>query len=189
MAIEQYTKIGIISAAAVLCGEKPVISLNEDRYAATVGSTLFEILYENEVQTGSWRFATKKWSLSRLVLTPLNQFRYAYQLPVDCLIPSHVYPRTQYEIFGDRIYTDAESVELDGRFKPPITALPAYFALLMVYSLAKDMIKPITESDDAQTKMERKFSLQLSRALFADAQGRPATPVQDNPFVQVRGAN
>lgn len=189
MAIEQNTKIGIISKALILCGEKPLISLNDDRYGATVGSELFELFYENEIQTGSWRFATKKGVLSRLALTPLNQFRYAYQLPTDCLIPSHVYPKTHYEIFGDRIYTDAESVELDYRFKPAIAAVPAYFALLMVYSLAKDMIKPITESDDAQTKMERKFSLQLSRALFADAQGRPATPVQDNPFVQVRGAN
>lgn len=187
MAIEQQTKIGLISKSLILCGEKPLNSLEDDRYGATVGSNLFELFFENEIQTGSWRFAFKKRSLNRLVDTPVNQFRYAYQIPSDCLIPSHVWPRERYEIYGDRIYTDAAAVDLDYRFKPVVTSLPAYFTLLMVYSLAKDMAMPITGSKAMEDKWEKAYARQRPMAQYADAQARPSTPIQDNPFVDVRG--
>lgn len=188
MSIETSTKIGLISKALILIGEKPLQSLSDDRYGATVGSNLFELIYENELQSNPWRFSMKKVALSRLVATPLNQFAYAYQLPSDCLLPRHVYPRGQYEIYGDRLYSDASSVELDYQFKPEITAVPAYFATLMVYALARDMVKPITESDSGVKTFAAKYVMQRDRAMYADAQARPATPVQDNPFTDVRGA-
>lgn len=186
MAIEVSSKIGIISKALILCGEKPLESLSDNRYGAQVGSNLFELIYENEIQTNSWRFATTKKALSRLVDVPLNQYAYAYQLPSDMLVPSHVWPRQSYEIYGNHIYTDAISITLDYRFKPDISQLPAYFSLLMVYALYKDMSKPITESDAHVMKALKAYGIQRDRALYADAQGRPATPILDAPFVDVR---
>lgn len=185
-AIETQTKIKIISDALILVGEKPLQSLSDDRYGATVGSNLFERTYENELQSNPWRFSMKKAALSRLVVTPLNQYAYAYQIPADCLLVRHVYPRTYYEIFGDRIYTDATSVELDYQFKPDITAVPAYFSTLMVYALARDMVKPITESDTGVKTFAAKYVMQRDRAMYADAQARPATPIQDSPFTDFR---
>lgn len=187
MAIETNTKIGLLSKALISLGEKPLISLTDNRYGATVGSALFETIYENELQSHPWRFAMKKAALSRLVVTPLNQYQYAYQIPTDCLMPSHVYPAADYEIFGDRIYTNNPTVELDYRFKPEITAVPAYFAMLMVYALGRDMANPVTSSLDTVTKYEQKYNRQRGLALYADAQGRPNVQVQDSPFTDVRG--
>lgn len=186
MAIETQTKIGLISRALILCGEKALNSLDDDRYGAEVGGNLFELIYENELASNPWRFAMKKATLSRLNVTPVNQFDYAHQIPADCLIPRHVYPRTVYEIYGDRIYSNNLTIELDYSFKPGVDELPSYFSMLMVYALAKDMIKPITESTTATEVMTKKYILQRDRALFADAQARPSTPIQDQPFVQVR---
>lgn len=187
MAIEQNTKIGIISKALILCGEKPLTSLSDNRYGATVGSNLFELLYENELQSNRWRFATTKGALSQLVSTPLNQWRYAYQLPTDMLLPIGIYPvDLQYEIYADHLYTDRSSVEMDYLFKPEVTAIPAYFATLMTFALAQHFIKPITESDQAVEIMRRKYEIQRNVALYADAQGRPAKPVVHSPFTDVR---
>jgi hypothetical protein len=188
LSIETVTKIGLISKALILCGEKPLNSLTEDRYGATVGANLFEMIYENELQSNRWRFSVKKGALSRLVAAPLNQWLYAYQLPTDCLLPLHVYPVANYEIYGDRIYTDLAEVELDYQFKPDVSDVPAYFATLMTYALARDMINPITASKTDVEVMSAKYRYQRGIALFADAQGRPATTVQRNPFVDVRGA-
>lgn len=186
--IETQTKIGVISRALILLGEKPCTSLSEQRYGVTVGGNLFELYYEDEITSNPWRFATKKRALSRLVDVPLNQFKYAFQLPPDMLVPSHVYPKGLYELFGDHLYTDQSEVELDYRFKPEVSKWPAYFALLMVYKLAKDMVNPVTEGSIAKVQiMESKYNIQRGRAQYADAQGRPATPVQDNPFTDVRG--
>lgn len=187
MAIETNSKIDIISKALILCGETPLNSLSDNRYGAQVGSNLFEVLYENELQSNRWRFAMTKKALSRLVATPLNQWTYAFQLPSDMLLPVGVYPvDLEYEIYGDRLYSNRTSIELDYMFKPEVTALPAYFTTLLTYALARDMIKPITESDSAMQLMEQKYQRQRSLAMHADAQGRPAKPIAHSPFTTVR---
>ena len=184
--IQTPSKIKLISDALVLIGEKPASSLSEDRYGVTVGANLFEQIYENELQSNRWRFAMRKNSLSRLSSTPLNEWTYAYQLPSDCLLLIGTYPVIQYEIYGDNLYTDAQAVEAEYLFKPDITEIPAYFAHLMVYALARDMIKPITESDTGVQVMQAKYVMQRDRAMYADAQARPARRVQRSPFMDVR---
>lgn len=186
MAIETASKISLISRALILLGEQPATSLSDDRYGVTVGSNMFEILYEAELQSNRWRFACKKRALSRLSDVPLNEWQYAYQLPADCLLPIGTWPSSQYEIYGDRIYTDQTIVNLDYMFKPDADALPAYFSLLMCYCLARDMIKPITESDAGVEVMNKKYLVQRDRAMFADAQGRPSRPIQSSPFTDGR---
>lgn len=186
-AIETNTKISLISKALILLGEKPLQALSDDRYGATVGSGLFDLIYENELQANRWRFACTKTTLARLASAPLNQWQYAYQMPTDLLLPLYVYPATRYEIYGQHLYCDDAAVELDYLFKPDPSRLPAYFSTLLVYALARDMANPITGGEDAFKVFQLKYLGQRDRALFADAQGRPATAVQDSPFIAVRG--
>ena len=184
--IETQTKIGLISKALILLGEQPLNSLSDARYGATVGSNLFEIIYENELQSNRWRFACTKRALSRLVAEPLNEWTYAYQLPSGMLLPIGVYPRAPYEIYSTHLYTDQSSVELDYMFKPEISAVPAYFGQLMVYALARDMVKAVTESEAAVQTFGAKYNAQRMRALYADAQGRPNSAIVDSPFTDIR---
>lgn len=186
MPIETHSKISLISKGLVLLGEKPLQSLNDQRYGATVGNNLFELIYETELQSNRWRFAMKKGALSQLVAEPLNEWQYAFQLPSDMLLPITTYPSSNYEIYADRIYTNNSAVELDYMFKPELSSIPAYFALLMSYALARDMVKPITESDNGVELWQGKYNRQRNMALFADAQGRPNKPITDSPFTQVR---
>lgn len=188
MAIESNSKIGLISKALILLGEEPLQSLADNRYGATVGSNVFELFYENELQSGSWRFAHKKRTLALLVDEPLNQWKYAFQLPTDMLLPRGVWPHgTPYEIYGEHLYTDCNAVDLEYIFKPDVNKMPAYFALLMTYYLAKSMAKPITESDAHEKKWSKEYNIQRDRAQYADAQGRPAQEVVDSPFTDIRG--
>lgn len=184
--IETSSKIKIISSALVLCGEKPLNSLSDNRYGATVGGNLFETLYENELQSNRWRFACAKKALSRLTATPLNEWQYAYQLPTDMLLPLGVFPSQPYEIYANHLYTNASAVEMDILFKPDVSAVPAYFSLLMTYGMYRDMVGPITESANKVTIAEGMYTRQRSRAQFADAQGRPNKPITDSPFTDVR---
>lgn len=186
MSIETGTKIKIISDALILCGETPLNTLSDNRYGATVGSNLFEVIYEAELQSNRWRFASAKASLSRLVDVPLNEWQYAFQLPSDMLLPIGVYPRTSYEIYADHLYANQQTVEMDYLFKPAVSSLPAFFRLLMVYAMAKDMIKPISESDQAVVIMTNKYNIQRNKAMFADSQGRPSRGIIDSPFTDVR---
>jgi hypothetical protein len=103
------------------------------------------------------------------------------------LLPIGTYPvNLDYEIYADRIYANATSVQLEYQFKPEITACPAYFTLLMTYALYRDMVGPITESDNKVKLAKLMYAQQRNTALFADAQGRPARPVAHNPFTDNR---
>jgi hypothetical protein len=184
--IETPTKIKLISDALVLLGEKPLNSLADNRYGATVGANLFERIYENEISSNRWRFASTKAGLSQLVAAPLNEWRYAYQLPPTMLLPIGTYPSVPYEIYADHLYTNASSVELDYLFKPDVSEIPAYFAMLMTYALARDMVKPITESDNGVNVFENKYVRQRDRAMYADAQGRPNRAISHSPFTADR---
>jgi hypothetical protein len=186
VAIETNTEIGLISQALILCGEAPTDSLAEDRHGVTVGANLFELVYEDELQSNRWRFAMATRACSRVNDTPLNEWQYSYQIPTNCLLPIGVYPVQPYEIYGDKIYTNATSVTLEQLTKPEITEVPAYFALLLTYALAKNMIKPITESDAGERIMTRRYNEQRARAMYADAQSRPGRPIIRSPFTDVR---
>ena len=102
------------------------------------------------------------------------------------LLPLYVYPKTRYEIYGSHLYTNTSPVEFDYMLKPEVSQLPAYFSMLLTYALARDMVNPLTASLDAVKKFKDDYRLQRDRAMFADAQGRPSTPVQDSPFTDVR---
>ena len=107
-------------------------------------------------------------------------------LPIDMLLLVGMTCPQPYEIYGNHLYTNATSVEVEYQFKPDISAIPAYFALLMTYVLAKDMISPITENEAKHKMMQAKYIPQRDRALFADAQSRPARQVIHSPFTDVR---
>ena len=198
--IINQTKLSIISAALVLCGEKPLNSLTDPRYGAAVGAALFDMIYENELQTNRWRFACKKAALSQINTSPPNEWMYCFQLPPDMLLPIGFWgigPDRTYEIYGNVIYTNVTSnpgptnatapiLTFDYLFKPDPATVPSYFSLLLTYALAKDMIKPITESLQATQVMTAKYNQQRAAAAYADAQGRPNRAMQNNPFVQVR---
>lgn len=199
-AIVTQTKLSMISAALVLCGEKPLNSLTDPRYGSSVGAALFDMSYENELQSNRWRFACKKAQLAQVNVTPPNEWQYCYQLPTDMLLPIGLWgvnPDRSYEIYSNVIYTNLTSnpgpinssspvLTFDYMFKPDPATVPSYFSLLMTYALARDMIKPITESDTGASAMMTKYNFQRSRAMFADAQGRPNRQLQHNPFVQAR---
>lgn len=199
-AIVTQTELSMLSAALVLCGEKPLNSLTDPRYGSAVGAALFDMVYENELQSNRWRFCCKKASLAQINATPPNEWMYAFQIPTDCLLPLGFYgtgPDRSYDIYGNVIYTNITSnpgpinstvplLTFDYMFKADPSTVPSYFSLLVTYALARDMIKPITESDTAASAMNVRYNQQRARAQYADAQGRPNRPIQHNPFVMIR---
>lgn len=194
------SKFSMLSAALVLCGEKPLNSLQDPRYGASVGAALFDMVYETELQSNRWRFACKKAQLAQVNVIPPNEWQYCFQLPTDMLLPIGIWgvgTNRTYEIYSDKIYTNITSnpgpinstapvLTFDYMFKPDPATIPSYFSLLVTYALARDMLKPVTESDTAASAMMTKYNFQRGRAMFADAQGRPNRPLQDSPFTQVR---
>jgi len=177
-------KIEIISNAMILIGASPISSLTEGT-EGVVANALYENTYKGLLASHSWRFATKKVSLSRLTDAPLNEFKYQFQLPTDIINVYKVYGGADYEIYGDKLYSDYQEVEIDYRFRVDETLLPDYFALTLQFLLATQFAIPITDNSQRAGVYEGLYERQLSRAKNVDSSSRPQDAIQHSPLTDI----
>ena len=182
------TSIDIASKALLLIGEAPISSFTEDSTAALIASNLYETAYESLLTLHPWRFASNKATLSRLTATPINQWKYGYQLPTDFLVAQHIDANNDnYQIYGDKLYSDNTSIILDYTYKPDESFLPAYFTELLELRLAAVFAIPITESATRGDYYAALSEKQLSRSKTIDSQATPSiSPVYESSLVRAR---
>lgn len=170
----------------LLVGSPTLNSLTDGSSRANTAAALYDSTYESLLTTNRWRFAHARLVLSKLVTAPLHTYSNAFQLPSDYLMAESVYPRGDYEIYGDKLYSNLDSVTLDYLSKPVETKLPAYFQKVLEYRLAVELCIPITENRALKAELKADYIGSLQAAMWADAQGRPPTSVIDSPLVDVR---
>jgi hypothetical protein len=77
-----------------------------------------------------WSFSFKKVQLARTINTPVNEWKYEYQLPSDRIGPPRAAfnsdqagarPFTSWEIYGDKLLTNetATAMSIDGQGNTP----------------------------------------------------------------------
>ena len=101
-------------------------------------------------------------------------------------MPIRVYPKTSYEIYEDKIYSNQNSLQLDYIFRPDESAFPAYFVECLAAHLAEKFALSITNNQTMRQAMQETAIDSYKKAAFKDAQGRPSTPIVSRPYVQVR---
>ena len=178
--------IDMASNALQMIGATSISSFDDPGAGAAVAKALFEPLLTAMLTRDYWRFAIKKQKLNLLSQTPLNEFKYAYQLPTDNLKVERVYQVTNYKIFRDLLYTDILDIDIDYVYRMDSSLIPSYFELAFTYKLASEFALSVTDSVTKNQLYEQKFRTAMAEAYSADAQQYPQTPIQDSPFTDVR---
>lgn len=154
------TAVSICSDALILLGAKAITSFNDGTDESSSCDRLYSDIRDSTLSMYPWSFATKKIALARLVTTPGSVWRYAYQLPGDRLAnPAAVYEtasigapvRKDWEVQGDQLLTNLETVYIDYKYSVPEYAMPQYFVQLLKYMMAWHLAMPITEQTDKAT--------------------------------------
>ena len=185
--VSTYSKVDITSNALLLIGESPISSFTEDTTGALIASNLYEQTYEDLLTKHPWRFASAKASLSRLTSTPVDTWRYAFQLPANFLLVQHVDTgNTDYEIYQDKVYTNQSTLVLDYLFKPDESELPAYFVKLMEYTFASMFAIPVTDSATKAEYFQTLTKDQLTKSKTIDSQATPPVEFQHSPLTEIR---
>ena len=174
------------SNALQMIGAKSISSFDDPGAGAAVAKALYEPLMTAMLTRTYWGFTMKKQSLNQLSQTPLNEFKFAYQIPTDCIKVQRIYPRIFYKIYRDLIYTDASSIEIDYAHRPDTSIMPPYFTLAFTYKLASEFALAVTDDAQKNALYEGKFREAMGEAFAADAQQHPQTPIVDSPFTDVR---
>jgi len=178
--------IDIASQALQLIGASPINSFSDPGAGAKVASNIYESTLRNLLTSTYWTFTLKKQELNLLTSPPVNEFQYQFQIPTDCLKVLKVYPQTYYKIYGDKILTNTKTLSIDYVHRPETNLLPDYFTWALTYKLAADFAMSVTYNENVNALYEQKFRAQIAEAYAADGQQNPQTPIQDQPFTDVR---
>ena len=180
------TDISMSSNALLLIGHSTINSFTDVGAGAKAAANLYDVVYEDAITSYPWRFSIGKATLSKLVASPLNEWVNAFQLPSDLLLTYRTYPRTTFEIYEDKLYTDQDVVEIDYWFKPEETNLPPYFVKLMQYLLAAEFSISVTDNRTLADKFAEAAQRQAMIAQNRDSQGRTNNAIESAPFIEVR---
>ena len=173
------SNLEIVNSALVSLGESKITSFLEDSDKADTCRLKYADLVGRVLSMYSWRFNTKKRQLAQETATPTNEWTYQYALPTDRVAPPHavfnstsagVVPFQDWEIFEDKLFTDATVIVVDYRYKASEGNWPPYFVAFVVDALAAALCMPITEKAD------------LARHLHEVAWGTPSEGMRGGAF-------
>ena len=153
-----------------------------------VARNLYDNVVQNELTKHRWGFARRKAQLSLTTETPIDDdYQSIYQLPSDLLVLIKINPNVNYQIYGDKLYTNlSQALHCDYISNVGEAEWPVYFAKMIEYALARDFASSITSSAAAGDRMDNEY-LNASRIARAkDSMQHPQQPIVDRPFIQVR---
>lgn len=184
------SQLAICNLALALIGDKRLASMTDVRLARITAEDQYEGAIRTALSRHSWRFADVKVTLSQLVTAPLNEFSYAYQIPADCCRVNRVYPDSNYEIYGDQIFSNQSALAMDyerRRPNPELEAImPPHFERYAAHELVPLIVVVLT-SDDAKQKLAEQYRVQaLGECTSIDAQQRPNRTFRHSPFIDAR---
>jgi len=180
-------KISICSNALLLLGHKPINSFDEPGAGPLLSKNLWEPTVDNMLSINTWTFARHYNDLNRLPEeNPTPMYKYIYQLPSDYIRIDTTEPVSDYEIFGDKLYSNSNKLGLYYYRRVPEELFPPYFVRLMEYEMASVLATPLTV-DATKAQLYKSFATtQLQTAMSTDAQGQPPKSFADTPTTSTR---
>lgn len=138
--------ISICSNALVLLGHDSISSFTDEGIGAKVSSNFYETTLRSVLGSYTWNFAVKQEKLSMLTTEPLNRWKYVYQIPTDNIRVITVFPNTDYDILGDKIYSDSKDLDIDYVHRMDESYFPALFREALELHLAAKFSIPVTDN-------------------------------------------
>lgn len=198
------TDLKVCSDALLLLGASPISSFNEGTDGANVCDRIYPDLKKSTLQSYPWTFSFKKVQLARTINTPVNQYKYEYQLPSDRLgtirraynstaVGAGIF--TDWVIQGDKLLTNQETVVIDYQYLPTEAEMPSYFIQLLKYMMAWHLADPITDqiSKTQQWQVtavgspsENGRGGYFRTAMVIDGQGNTSVAFEDFSLIEVR---
>jgi len=179
--------IKINSNALILLGHTPISSFSDVGSGAQVASNLYETSYVDLLSVHRWRFATKKVQLARLTAVPDNDFSYQFQLPTDFIMLIKVNETSNFEIYGDKVYCNTTTCNIDYIYRVDESFLPPWFTKVLEFYLAAQYAIPVTGNTTRADFYNNMYERKLMKAKNSDSSERPNIGIIDSPFTDIRG--
>lgn len=183
--------IALVARALIKIGATPIASFEDGSVEAEVARNLYPSTRDALLSAHPWSFATAQATLPRLILPPLADYDYAFQLPADFLralsAGSGEYGRgLDYRIAERRLHTNSDDVTLTYVFRPDEGAFPPFFDQALIARLAAEFCLPLTESTARGEALAAAAEDEFRRAKSIDSQQDVPGRIEDFSLVQAR---
>ena len=149
------TKLSICSDALIMLGESPLTSFSGTD-AGVVCDRLYDDIKKMTLAMYPWSFTISKLQLSKGT-APVNEYKYAYNLPTNLQRISGVravFNSVQvgaqpiqggWEILGKTLITNQETIVIDFQVEPEEFDLQSYFVQLLKYMMTWHIAETVTD--------------------------------------------
>ena len=184
----QFDDLGVINQALTgVMGENEITDLQDDQgKPAIIMRKNYEAISEAAQVKTAWRFNTTKAVLNKLSAAPENRWAAAFQLPNDFLKLLTTWPPSNYEIQGNKLFSNnTSSIAIDYQRKLGEGLWPIWFTRYVVAMLVMRTVRGVTGEKPAQTMKDERDDAERD-ALFQDAAQQPNQTMQSNAFIDAR---
>jgi hypothetical protein len=186
------SKLRIISSALLLLGDKATVTLGDDATNSVKSAEiLYDIYYPVILSERVWRFAVKSAPLSMINgASKVDGWTYAYELPEDFLLISHLQPDREFEIIGTYLYTNLNNTDslnvptLFYTYKVNEGILPPYFEAYLIERFAALIAMKITNEPTITQLWAQSAELRKRDAIALDNQSQTSQTLPGNIMVE-----
>ena len=183
--------IALCSRALIKIGAAPITSFDDENAESEIAGALYSQVRDALLSAYAWSFASGQVALDQLVVSPIADYDYAYQLPNDFLRALSAGSGARgrglnYRIAGGALHTNAPDVVLTYIFRPDESSFPPYFDAALIAKLSAEFTIPVTESTSRSETMMRMAEREFERARQIDAQQDTPGRIEDFTLIDVR---
>lgn len=164
------SNVAICNYALSMIGAKQITLLDNTTNEGRQCLARFDMIRDSLLELFPWTFSIDKKTLVQSSTSPVFGREYSYVLPVDCIRVLDTSEDVNYEIVGDRIQTDSESLSI--RYIAKITN-PTLFSPLFDIAfgarLATELAMNLTGDKERFAYAEKEYSRALLEAVDANA--------------------
>lgn len=183
-------QLSIINVALSRIGANELTSLSDGTAEQKLAVNLWDIARRATLRDHTWNFATADVELNQLFGYVSFEYKYAYQLPSDCVRLLQVYGNPVYKVQGRQILTNqnAAKIKYIRDVVDPSEWDPS-FDDVMAQRLAADMAFALTKSQASADSMFAIYDKKLKTARHIDSTEDVQDPLggYESNYIGIRG--
>ena len=155
------TKIDLCSKALLKIGEQVITNFSGDTVVSKIAAGLYDLTIDALLCKHTWDFAKKRYNIA-----PESDGMFI--IPEDILRIINCSSKN-YEIIGNKIKSDSDTLELTAICRIDAQYFPAYFSSLVITKLAMEFCIPLTGDQNTFAVLNAVFTNELNSAKFIDS--------------------
>lgn len=175
------TAIDICSKALLMIGANSIQSFQDETRESEVCGSLYNIIKEGLLSNRLWTFSMEQVNLARLTTKPLRDYSYSFQIPQNVL-RIRGSQSGEYDIYGDKIYTNAQAMSIDCQINIDESIMPAHFRKVLMDNLCRDLSISLLGDQSKFELFDRLLEKDLKTSRMVDMQNVRNKSFGDDSF-------